>query len=171
LDRVVGVAYASAVDKTLLNAYQLRLQSANKDLEKSELLGYESVYDAGYLMIYAAAAAGEVPVYDGKELAIGMRRLIDGNSYDVGPTDVSPILNALNQNQDIGLNLTLGPPNWILARGTRTGVGSVYCLNNGLSTAESAKGVLQGPSNDVLRYDPTTNTLEEDKPLLCIPEF
>jgi hypothetical protein len=168
LDRVVGVAYASAEDKTLLDAYQLRLNAAQKD--KLTVVGYESVYDAGYLMIYAAAAAGNVPTLDGKELARGMRRLIEGQPYDVGPSAISDVLTALQNNQDIGLNLTLGPPNWIAARGTRTGVGSVYCLSDGVSPLETQTGISNGPNNDVLRYDPTTNTLQ-DKPLLCIPDF
>jgi hypothetical protein len=99
-----------------------------------------------------------------------MRRLIDGKPYDVGPAAISDVLTALEQNQDIGLNLTLGAPNWILARGTRNGVGSVYCLNNGASTAETAEGILKGPNNDVLRYDPMTNMLDPG-PLRCIPGF
>jgi hypothetical protein len=173
MDRVVGVAYASAENKTLLNSYELRLQNApgQKNLEdKSTVLGYESVYDAGYLMIYAAAAAGQVPVLNGKELASGMRRLTEGEPYDVGPVAIPNVLTALQNNQDIGLSLTLGPPNWNLAHGTRTGIGSVYCLSDGVSPAETQAGIVKGPNNDVLRYDSTTNTLE-DKPLLCIPDF
>ena len=169
LDRIVGVAYASAQDPKLLDLYEQRLIDANRDLaDPSVLLGSESVYDAGYLLVYATAAAGQVPSLTGKDIAGGMRRLLSGTNYDVGPTDISRVLTALDNGDDIGLNLTLGAPDWNVARGTRNGVGSVYCLNNGAFSYET--GFPLGPNRDALRYDPETNTLE-DKPLPCIPNF
>ncbi len=169
LDRIVGVAYASATNKDLLNKYEARLLGANKDLaDPTVLLGSESVYDATYMMVYAAAAAGEVPRLDGKELALGMRRLLVGNRYDVGPLPISSVLTALDNGEDIGLQLTLGDPSWNAAHGTRSGLGSVYCLNNGAFAYETTFD--KGPNLDALRYDPETKTLEA-KPLPCIPNF
>lgn len=168
-DRIVGVAYASAEDPRLLNAYELRLISASKDLsDPSVVLGSESVYDATYLMIYAAAAAGDPPLLTGRDLATGMRRLIEGVPYDVGPSSISSVLTALDNAQDVALNLTLGEADWNVQRGTRTGRGSVYCLNNGGFDYETDFPL--GPNRDVLRYDPETNTLD-DGPLTCIPNF
>jgi hypothetical protein len=169
LDRIVGVSYASAEDPKLLDLYEQRLFEENDDLiDPSVLLGSESVYDAGYLLVYATAAAGEVPTLTGKDIATGMRRLIGGSGYDIGPADISRVLTALDNGDDVGLNLTLGVPNWNEARGTRNGVGSVYCLNNGAFSLEASFPV--GPHPDALRYDPETNELE-DTPFPCIPKF
>jgi hypothetical protein len=168
-DRIVGVAYASAEQPKLLQDYELRLISASQDQpDPSVVLGSESAYDAAYLMIYAAAAAGEVPELTGKNLATGMRRLVEGAAYDVGPASISKVLTALDNGEDIGLRLTLGEPSWNLARGTRQGVGSVYCLNNGAFDYETDFPL--GPDRDALRFDPATSTLET-KPLPCIPNF
>ena len=168
-NRTVGITYASAADPQLLHQYEDRLIAASGDLaDPSVVLGSESVYDAAYLLIYAAAAAGEVPALRGKDLATGMQRLVQGTSYDVGPKAISSILTALDNSEDIGLRLTLGEPSWNVGRGTRNGLGSVYCLNDA-GTAFEATFPL-GPDRDVLRYDPTSNTLE-DKPLPCISNF
>jgi len=168
-NRIVGVAYASAPDAALLGQYEDRMIAASGDLsDPSVVLGSESVYDAGYLLIYSAAAAGEVPSLRGRDLATGMQRLVKGTSYNVGPMAISSILTALDNDEDIGLRLTLGEPDWNVARGTRKGIGSVYCLNDA-GTATEATFPL-GPDRDVLRYDPTSNMLE-DKPLPCITNF
>ena len=78
------------------------------------------------------------------------------------------MLTALDNGDDVGLKLTLGAPNWNVARGTRNGIGSVYCLNNGAFSLEASFPL--GPQLDALRYDPETNQLE-DTPLPCIPNF
>lgn len=168
-NRIAGVAYASATDPQLLQQYEDRLVAASGDLaEPSVVLGSESVYDAAYLLIYAAAAAGEVPTLRGKDLATGMQRLVKGAPYNVGPMAISSILTALDNGEDIGLRLTLGEPDWNVARGTRNGLGSVYCLNDAGTTFEMSFPL--GPDRDVLRYDPTSRLLE-DKPLPCISNF
>jgi hypothetical protein len=168
-DRLVGIAYASAADTRLLNAYELRMIEANQDLsDPSLVLGSESVYDAAYLMIYAAAAASDVQRLTGRDLASGMRRLVQGTSYDIGPSSISKVLTALDRSEDVALNLTLGPPDWDIDRGTRSGVGSVYCINNGLTPFE--RELPQGPNRDVLRYYPEQNILSTQA-LRCIPEF
>lgn len=168
-NRITGVAYASATDQQLLDQYEDRLIAASGDLnDPSLVLGSENVYDAAYLLIYAAAAAGEVPSLRGKDLARGMQRLVSGASYNVGPAAISSILTALDNGEDVGLRLTLGEPSWNVARGTRNGVGSVYCVNDGGSTFEMTFPL--GPDRDVLRYDATSNVLE-DKPLPCISNF
>jgi hypothetical protein len=169
LDRIVGITYASAEDPKLLDLYEQRLFMENDDLaDPSILLGSESVYDAGYLLVYATAAAGQVPTLTGKAIADGMRRLVSGTAYDIGPTDIPKVLTALDNGDDVGLQLTLGVPNWNVARGTRNGVGSVYCLNNGAFSYEATFPL--GPQLDALRYDPETNQLE-DTPLPCISKF
>lgn len=169
MNRIVGVAYASAEDPKLRSNYESRLVSANTDLsDPTILLGSESVYDATYMMVYATAAAGQVPELTGRQVAKGMQKLLDGTPYDIGPTAMSSVLTALDNGEDIGLELTLGPPDWNVANGTRKGVGSVYCLNNAQPGYEST--FPKGPNADALRYDPETDTLE-DKPLPCITNF
>lgn len=168
-NRIVGVTYASAPDTKLLGDYEDRLIAASGDLaDPSVVLGSESAYDAAYLLIYAAAAAGEVPSLRGKDVARGMQRLVSGAAYNVGPATISSILTAIDNGEDIGLRLTLGEPDWNVARGTRNGLGSVYCMNDAGSALEMTFPL--GPNRDVLRYDPTSNTLE-DKPLPCISNF
>ena len=119
-------------------------------------------------MVYATAAAGQVPSLTGKNLATGMQKLLGGEPYDVGPGQISKVLTALDNGEEIGLNLTLGPPNWNTANGTRRGVGSVYCLNNGVSAYNALSP--KGPITDALRYDPETDMLEA-KSLPCIENF
>jgi hypothetical protein len=166
MDRIVGVTYASATDTELLEAYTTRLIGANRDLEDSSLLlGTENVYDAAYLMIYAAAAAGAVPKLTGEEMSFGMRRLLAGTEYDIGPSAISSILTALETGDKIALRLTLGDAEWNEARGTRNGLGSVYCLNNTTSAS-----LPRGPVYDALRYDPDSHSLEA-KELPCITGF
>jgi len=168
-NRMTGVAYASATDPELLALYEDRLTAANGDVgDPSVLLGSESVYDAAYLLVYAAAAAGEVPSLRGKDLATGMQRLLSGAAFDVGPKAIPSVLTSLDNGQDVGLRLTLGEPNWNVARGTRNGTGSVYCLNDAGTPFEMEFPL--GPDRDVLRYDATQNLLE-DKPLPCISSF
>jgi hypothetical protein len=168
-DRIVGVAYASAEDPELLEGYENRLLAASDDLQDpSVVLGSESVYDAAYLMIYAAAAAGEVPTLRGRDLATGMRRLVGGTPYDAGNKSISSVLTALDNGDDVSLRLTLGEPNWNVARGTRNGVGSVYCINNGGSAFE--RGFPLGPNRDALRFDPQAKLLDSG-PLSCISDF
>jgi hypothetical protein len=168
-NRIVGVAYASAEDPKLLTDYEGRMIAASGDLaDPSVVLGSESAYDAAYLMIYAAAAAGQVPALRGKDMANGMQRLVSGTSYNIGPAAISGILTALDNGDDVGLRLTLGEPNWNVARGTRNGVGSVYCINDAGTAFEQTFPL--GPDRDVLRYEPVTMQLE-DKPLPCISNF
>lgn len=168
-DRLAGVAYASAEDSSLLRAYENRLKAANLDVSDPSLLfGSENVYDAAYLLINSAAAAGDLPKLAGRDLALGMRRLIGGTPYDIGPSSISKVLTALDNGDDIALNLTMGPAKWNAARGTRAGIGSVYCLNNNNSADEGEQPL--GPNRDVLRYDPETGQLE-NKALVCIPDF
>lgn len=171
LNRMVGVAYASAEDTTLLDTYASRLISANQDLDDpSVLLGSENVYDATYLMVYAAAAAGQAPVLTGRLMAVGMTRLLSGTRYDIGPSSISEVLNALDNEDSIALKLTLGAADWNAARGTRNGLGSIYCFNDGGAGLEADSKLPQGPVPDVLRFDPSTQTLD-DEPLLCIKDF
>lgn len=169
MNRIVGVAYASAEDPKLRSNYESRLLSANTDLaDPTILLGSESVYDATYMLVYATAAAGQVPELTGRQLARGMQNLLGGTSYDVGPTAISSLLTALDNGDEVGLNLTLGPPDWNVSNGTRKGAGSVYCLNNAQPGYEST--FPKGPNADALRYDLETDSLE-DKPLPCITNF
>jgi hypothetical protein len=168
-DRAVGVTYASAIDPRLLHAYQYRLIAASPDIsDPSLLLGSENVYDATYLMIDAAAAAGAVSPLAGSDLARGMLRLVDGAPYDIGPASISDVLSALDSGTALGLTLTEGPAAWNVAQGTRAGSGSVYCFNDGTSPMENPEP--RGPTLDALRYDSATSQLASTA-LLCIPNF
>jgi len=168
-NRMVGVAYASALDPRLLDAYRYQLTAANTDLsDTSVLLGSENVYDAAYLMIYATAAAGNQLAPTGADLSRGVLSVVQGTPFDIGPSTIPAVLNAFDQGSMVALTLTEGPANWDIAHGTRTGIGSVYCFNDGQDPGESSAS--RGPTLDAIRYDSSTHTLASNA-LLCIPNF
>ncbi len=168
-NRIVGVTYASSVDPKLLQQYQLRLIAANTDLsDTSVLLGSENVYDAAYLLIYATAAAGTQPEPTGTDLAHGVLSVVQGTALDIGPSTIPTVLSAFDQSSMVALTLTEGPADWDITHGTRSGVGSVYCFNDGQDPGESSSP--RGPTLDAIRYDASSGMLASNA-LICIPNF
>lgn len=116
----------------------------------------ERLYDLAYLMFYAAAGApyDEAPL-NGNRLRDGMRRLLIGDRFEVGPGDVTKILQLLNVFPDASFQLfgTLGKPDFDPTTGLRTRMESVWCIDENLSLVDGA-----------LEFDPSTSSLSGDFP-------
>lgn len=155
--RTAGINFASSVDTTLLENYQLAFDQAYPEVAGTR--GYENFYDAMYFLLYSLAAARQTNVTGTDpssfvssrfDLASGMLRLLNGEPYDIGKDDLSSAFSALNRSSDatITLNGTLGPPDFDRETGGRISPGSVWCVDDGLEQRV-----------DVLRFDEGTQTL------------
>lgn len=160
-DRVAGVNFATAEDRTLFNMYKENYQAAHLGDPFYEA---ENFYDAFYYMIYAIAAAGNPLELNGENIAAGMARLVapvtsDRKPMPVGPNTISDVLAALAiPNSRINLQGTMGPADFNLGTGARVAKGSVWCV-----TPEPVFRY------DVLRLDEETQELEGTFP--CNSDF
>lgn len=141
--RFIGLSAAGAADPTLQNQYASRLiakfgTGAIPDTGNY----YDSVYFLAYAMVASGAAEPTAP-----QIAKGMRRLIAGPRFDVGPTAIADVFAALaDEEASIELFGTLGPPDFDADTGERIGTSSAFCFfRNSASTVV--------PRIDVLRYD------------------
>jgi hypothetical protein len=140
--RFVGVAAAGAKDPTLQNAYATRLRTRFPNAYTDS----GNYYDAFYFLAYAMYGAGSVAPLTGPDIATGMRRLLGGKAFAVGPTSISAVFTALEPPAaTIELDGTLGPPNFDPTTGVRIDDGSVLCFDN-------QQGLI-GLHTEVLRYD------------------
>jgi len=144
--RLAGVNWAAAEDSTVYDQYQAHFDAAYPALAGTH--GFENFYDAGYYMLYAAAAAGTVSPLMGSDLVNGMRRLLSGRfTFNVGPDDLLPAFTALETpGSSIELDGAMGPPNFDPRTGSRSEPGSVWCVDK--------KHALH---TDVLRMDAAGN--------------
>ena len=153
--RVLGVNYAAAADQTNYNGYEARFNAAYPGYPPSP--GWENFYDAAYYLIYSAAAAWASPLM-GDDLKLGMRSLLNGPSFNVGPDDIPDAYRALGAaNSNITLNGAMGPPDFDRTTGTRTTPGTVWCVNDQYDW-----------SMDVLRLN-TDGQLTGDFPCFPLP--
>jgi hypothetical protein len=158
-ERYVGVSVAAAADKTLQNAYAVRLgrqfKSAIKDTAQ--------YYDAIYYMAYAMYGANQPSGLTGTGIAEGMLRLLKGPSLDIGPGTITDTFKALApKGATLHVGSTLGPPDFDAATGVRPVDGSVFCFTRQNNTAS--------PVIDVLRYDRDAHALT-GKAFPCISGF
>jgi hypothetical protein len=162
--RIVGVNTAAADDPTL---YQALLRNLDSEYPGMGGEGSENFYDAVYFVLYAASAAGRVPVLTGKDIARGMGRLLDGPRYDMGVSQISNLSNYL-QTEDTTLSLygTMGPPSFNPGTGARNGVGSVWCMTVPAPETSSSWPQVRF---DELRFDPESESLSGQ--LSCIEGF
>jgi len=156
--RYVGVSVAAAEDRTLQNSYASRLLPRFSDA----LTDTGNYYDATYFLAYAMVGAGNAEPLTGPDIALGMRRLLEGQTFDVGPTDISDVFGALETAGDtIELRGTLGPPDFDPESGVKYAVGGVFCFE--------ATGRMATLHVDVLRYDRTLGNFNGEFP--CFPDF
>jgi hypothetical protein len=151
--RVVGVDHAGARDQSLYDLYLARLKPLAPfvSLDRSE-----QFYDAAYFLFLSAAAGARESRLEARDLAAGMRRLIQGERYDIGsPARINQILDRLTSDSDATLSLyaTLGPPEFDPATGTRIGTAGIWCFDEGHRI-----------QYDVLRFIPETGELEGNFP-------
>jgi hypothetical protein len=158
-ERYVGVSVAAAADKTLQNAYAVRLGRQFKSAIKDTAHYYDAVYYLAYAMYGANQPAG----LTGSGIADGMQRLLKGPTLDIGPGTITETFKALApQGATLHVASTLGPPDFDAATGVRPVDGSVFCFTRQKNTA--------GALIDVLRYDRETHALT-GKDFPCISGF
>lgn len=147
--RYVGVSIASAPDNTLQNAYGIRLGAQHK----GALTDTANYYDATYFLAYAMYGANQPAGLTGTGIAQGMHRLLDGDTFKIGPDDINATFEGLDISTSVHLQSTLGPPDFDPETGVRPVDGSVFCVDReGTSVSVKLK-------NDVLRYDRTAQKL------------
>ena len=156
--RFIGVSGASAEDKTLQNEYANRLRTKFQDANPDT----GNYYDAFYFLAYAMYGAGTNTPLTGSDIASGMQRLLGGPAYNVGPTIVSKVFQALDANATIELDGTLGPPNFDPTTDARIDDGSVFCFENTPQTGLTLR-------TEVLRYHHDTRVFTGSFP--CFPDF
>jgi len=157
--RLLGVNFAAATETSLYDLYLSKLKSTY-DVSFS-LEGSENFYDAAYFLMYAIAGSGDPPRLTGREVAVGMTRLLSGKVlFDVGPSDVNDIVGTLrgSSTSKIALQGTMGPPDFNTTTGARRGLPSIYCI-------DQAGAYLQ----NAMTYDPVARLLEGSP--ICIDGF
>jgi hypothetical protein len=153
-DRFTGVEAASAEDKTLQNAYAARLRTKFKDANPDT----GNYYDAFYFLTYAMYGAGPGAPLMGSGIARGMQRLLGGPKFDVDPTVINKVYEALDApNSTIELDGTLGPPNFDPKTGARIDDGSVFCFEDNAQTGLRLR-------SEVLRFSHDTGLLSGSFP-------
>lgn len=157
--RFVGVSIASAPDNTLQNAYAIRLRSRFKNA----ITDTANYYDATYYLAYAMYAADQPNGLTGSGIARGMKRLLSGDSFDVGPSSITDVFVALTEGEgSVHVRSTLGPPDFDAKTGVRAVDGSVFCFDRVGNTARVVP--------DALRYDRNAKALV-GKSFPCISGF
>ena len=156
-NRTLGVNFAGAEDRSLYDAYLLKLKST---YGSSGLLldGSENFYDAAYYLMYAIAGAGNPPRLTGREVALGMARLVDGQvQFEVGRR-IADAIDTLESTAaaTISLHGTMGPPTFNTSTGVRRGLPSIYCIEGGTFV------------QDAMTYNPDLEELEGEP---CIDGF
>lgn len=158
-ERYVGVSIAAAADKTLQNAYAIRLGSQFKSAIKDTA----HFYDAVYYLAYAMYGANQPSGLTGSGIAEGMKRLLEGASLNIGPGSITDTYDALAvEGATLHVASTLGPPGFDATTGVRPVDGSVFCFKRQNNTAS--------PVIDVLRFDRDANALI-GKNFPCISGF
>jgi hypothetical protein len=157
--RFLGVSAASAVDPTLQVEFETRLSNAHDNQAIPDTGNY---YDAVYFLTYAIRAAGQAEGPSGPDIAAGMRRLIEGDRRDVGPSHIDEIFELLaDPERSISLYGTLGAPDFDPDSGVRRATPSVFCFE-----------ILQElvlPHYDALRFDRELGVFTGEYP--CLDDF
>lgn len=158
-ERYVGVSIAAAANKTLQNAYAIRLGSQFKNAIKDTA----HFYDAVYYLAYAMYGANQPTGLTGSGIAQGMQRLLKGATLNIGPGWITDTFEALSaEGATLHVASTLGPPDFDATTGVRPVDGSVFCFKRQNNTASSLI--------DVLRYDRDAKALT-GKAFPCISGF
>ena len=158
--RYVGVSIADAADKSLQNAYAIRLRSKFKNA----ITDTANYYDAVYFLAYAMAGANQPTRLTGSGIASGMQRLLSGDNLDVGPGHIADAFAVLlDGKKTLHIGSTLGPPNFDPTTGVRPVDGSVFCFGRVQNSAQLV--------TNALRYDRDAQALVADGPFPCISGF
>jgi hypothetical protein len=143
--RFVGLSIAGAEDITLQNIYANQLLSRFPDAYADSA----NYYDAVYFLAYAMYGSSDTGPLTGPGIADGMKRLLSGDPFDIGATDINDVFDALDvPGGTLQLNSTLGPPSFDPETGVRPVDGGVFCFYKENENSKSTQRAF-----DVLRYD------------------
>lgn len=144
-NRFFGLMVGDDPDRTLINAYQIHLDTRFMGAAYEDTANY---YDAVFFLAYATYAAGTDEPLSGSSLLRGMKRLQSGETFAPGLRDAARIFSALSEpDATINLKSTLGPPGFDPETRVRHIQGSTFCFR--------PQGSKMIPDTDVKRYDPT----------------
>jgi hypothetical protein len=153
--RFLGIQYAGADNKEQYTRYLERFAEKYPQVDPITYRATENYYDAMYWMVYGAfaAQAGKVT---GPDLGNGVRKLLEGPA--IFPGSVKNISEAFismsNSSTGVTFQGALGTPDFDTRSGAQRSVGALYCyVPDGASFA---------PRYDVLRYRPSTQSLDGD---------
>lgn len=157
-DRIYGINFAGAEDRSLYNTYLSNFKAEHQDAYREE---YENFYDAAHFaMLSVIGVARDTPTADiTGDLAVkGFKRLIDvdnGLPWALKRGNLANIAGLLETNPETTIQLTgtLGPP-LFSADGGRHYRSTVWCV-------DSDSGKLAFSSSTVL-YDETTGNFGSD---------
>lgn len=151
--RMLGVNYAGAEDRTLYDAYFSNLKALNKDAPE----GYENFYDAAHfamLSVVGVAAQRPTSGLKGVHASEGFRRLIDlapgVEQVGLRADNLANIATTLERSDfsTIALTGTLGSPDFSTQTGTRHTDAAVWCYRQ--------KGSQLQWTQDVVRFNRET---------------
>jgi branched-chain amino acid transport system substrate-binding protein len=148
--RRIRGTYGATPSGSVFSSFQLRLASASP--ESDPYAGAANAYDAAYAVAYGLAAIGNQPL-TGANLALAFRKLVPpGTPYDVGPNNISPVLQALQAGVGIDLRGASGSLDFNTATGDVTTDIDVWCLapNASLTTSFSPSGQTYSATGDTL---------------------
>jgi hypothetical protein len=142
-ERFVGLSAAGAEDPTLKRGFVERLRES---FGENAITDTEHYYDSVYYLAYAMFASGKA-LPTGPQIASGMRRLLGGDPFAVGPEQIEDVFEVLaEEDATIELIGALGPPDFNARTGVRIGTTSVFCFSKTSTTSVALR-------SDVLRYD------------------
>jgi ABC-type branched-subunit amino acid transport system substrate-binding protein len=126
--RFIGV---SATTNNLVNAKMTARYNESYSPKVTVAVGPASVYDAFWVVAYAAYAARGEPL-TGSALARGIARLVPpGDAIDVGPTTIFEAMSALRAGKNIDLNGAASGLDFDLATGDSPADFAVLCVRAG----------------------------------------
>jgi hypothetical protein len=115
----------------VVNAKMTARYNASYSPKVSVASGPASVYDAFYVLAYAAYAAGDGPL-TGSSLSRGIGRLVPpGTSIEVGPTAIFDAFNALRGGDNIDLLGAASGLDFDMATGDARADFAVLCVKAG----------------------------------------
>jgi len=144
--RIVVIDYAPANTNLYANFllnYQAEYTNQKEDPVLSGLNNYAVYYDGIYSMIYAMFAAAQknaTAPLTGKAIAESMSRLVTGDPFNVGPTDIVQVKQRLAAGQSVNLQGVYSALDYDLNTGDSPTEAGVVCIENVGGTPSNPTG-------------------------------
>ena len=135
--RLVAVDQAPA-NATVFSNFLINYQATYKDPKEDPVAAglnlWAVEYDGIYAMVYAMfAAAQKDPALPGKAIAEAMTRLVSGDAFYVGQTDIAQIRQRLASGQNVNLQGVYSTLDFDMTTGDSPTETSVVCLEKSLT--------------------------------------